>query len=292
MAAEIQNINLNKTPFGVTKNYVSMGDKSGQHGASVITNNSGTTYVESYTASAAYINTPRQEKYKENYVADIGGASSRIISDIDETVANSQVTIVGNSTMAKMAYQEAANRAMLPIIAARSQPDEQPDTSALAGMAKMPTLPNNVLNAIKSPDAKELQEKMASKNPPTAAGFGRSIMSEAATYVAKIAELISLCSNETLKEISELKSKVVKDTADKNAEAKKKMYNRMSENDKQAYEQGAGAKIVNGDSMAALAPVATSNVPKEKVFDNKEYVKQAMDAYTKTGGIMDIERRL
>lgn len=292
MGADIQQRNLIKSPFSVTENYSSTGQ--GHHGASVTTNNSGSKYVESANASAAYINTPRQEKYKDDYASDIAGASSRIISDIDETVANSKVTIVGNSTMSKMGYQEAANRAMMSIVAARSQPNEQPDTEALAKMAKNPSLPSSVLNGTKSPDAKELQEKMNSANPPTAAGFGRTIVSEAATMVLKIAQFVDSCVSATLSEVQGLQSSLVKDSADKNAKSKQKMYDKMSDNAKQAFEQGAGANLLaaGANPTAALAPVSTENAPKKKVFDDKEYVKQAMEAYTKPGGIMDIERRL
>lgn len=309
MASNIEQQNINHGQSKITRDYSS--NSKGHFVASETTYKNGSVESQSDLCSNSLTNTDKNTAVKGNNVNNIKGSNSSVVNGLSEKVTASNYHITGNAELNKMGYQKMADEEQQKMVAARSQPDEVPDTSAAAALDDLFKLAPGISKCIKQPAAEKIKENMTNVKPPAAGAVIGGIMYDVQCELIKLGALISSCSTETLGEIAKIQKNYMKEKAEANYKAKTKMFEKLKGASASAFSENMGkticpdgeftfssatkaASILSNPTnlMAMFIPPSTENLPKKKNFDEKEYQKIAAESIQKDGGVVDIERKI
>lgn len=290
-------------------------------------NANGNTYINSDRGEYTTKNGNSANAVNGDNVHDIKGSNSTVVSGLSEKVTASNYHITGTAYGIKMALQEAMDEAQNKIVAARSQPDEVPDMSLLAPLTDLFKLAPGLSKCIKQPAAEKAKKIMAETKLPDEnspldgtllGGIFKDlipgtalngILHDVACETIKVGALLSSITADSLSEMAKIQANYMKDTAKKNFEEKKKMFEKMRGASATAFKENMGkmlfpdgkfsldgvadaATAISNPStlMAMFIPPSTEDAKKKKNFDIQEYQKIAAEEQTKPGGILDMER--
>lgn len=296
--------NVKVTESGVQRDY-----SSKSFNASETVNNNGSSSTKTDLRNDDLHNVPYNQAVNGDKTATIKGSQSTSVSGLTERISSSNYKITGNAELNMMKYQEMADKEQQKLVVARSQPDKVPDTSAAASLADLFKLAPGISKCIKQPAAEKVKEQMSKVKPPSSGAVIGGIMYDVQCELIKLGALISSCSTETLGQMAKIQKDYMKEKAEANLEAKKKMFSKMKTPSATAFKENMGNMIcpdgkfsldgtINAASMltnpanlmAMFIPPSTENLPKKDCFDKNEYQKMAAEAVQKRGGVTDYER--
>lgn len=306
--ANIQTQQIHKTTTGITREYSS--NSKGYFRAKETVHENGDVEISSDAGSQNFKSGNSTTVTRGNNINNSNNSSS-VVNGLSETVTGSNYQIVGSAEAIHMELQAQADKAQAKIVAARSQPDEVPDTSLVAPLADLFKLAPGLSKCIKQPAAEDAKKKMEAVKPPASGALVGGIMYDVQCELIKMGSLIAACSMDTVTQMAEIQANYMKDTAMKNFEEKKKMFQKLKGPSATAFKENMGkslfpdgefslesglntvANLTNPATlMAMFIPPSTENTPKKKNFDKEQYQKIAAEEQTKTGGVLDIERKI
>lgn len=304
MPSNIESQQIHKTGASLTRTYTS--NCKGNFRATETVHENGDVTIHSDLGSQQHHNGNHTSVTNGNNINNSANSSS-VVSGLSEKVTGSNYQIVGTAETIKMNYQESADNAQRKIVAARSQPDEVPDTSRLAPLTDLFKLSPNLSKCIKQPAAEKVKKAMSDVKPPASGALVGGIMYDIQCELIKAGALISSCSTATASQTAKIQTNYMKDIAKKNFEAKKKMVEKMKEPSANAFQENMGNMLFPDGNfslestvnlanpatlMAMFIPPSTENTPKKKNYDKKQYQQIAAEEQTKIGGVLDAERKI
>lgn len=262
--------------------------------------------VESHTdlGTNNMYNTNRNTNIKGDSINDTKGSSSNIVGGLSEVVTGSNYHITGTEESFRMGYQKLADDAQRKLIAARSQPDSVPNYDSATVSDNLYSIGKNILKNVMMPKAKEIKNKMSESKGAVSGATKGGIMYDLTTELKKLVTFSSCISGSTSSQAVKIESNTKQEKAEANFRAKKKAYDKLSDNQKKVFEAGIGKTLfpnTNGkipnrfsaeDIMRMFIPPSTSNLTSKQLFDSEKYKEIAGDVAKKDGGTIDIERKI
>lgn len=239
-----------------------------------------------------------------HYCGDFRGNHSTSVDGLFETRVNTKIDITGSPELYFGGYQELADDLQTRAVAARSQSEQEPDTSLVGAVKDMLKPAPNLKDCIKQPKADELQDNEDLVKPPTLLQTVWMLLLE---EIEKIAILLAQCNLHTLMEMAKIQKNYMKDKAKKCVEAKKKLFENMPDFSMAAFKKNMGDKLFpDGEfsieslqNLAAMADPAnllslfispsTQNLPKKQNFDPQQYQKIVAEDQEK---VVDVEKHI
>lgn len=185
-----------------------------------------------------------------------------------EWISASSTYIDGNINYLASAGQMLADTAKAPMVAARSQPETQPDPTGLSAMANLLKPNGNVLKRAATGMVTEDEIKTINEAANSTPSFASNILTDIAKFIGQYTAMFSVCSAKGAQQVATIYAKDVQN----NVANQKKNIEEMAAKAQNTYSaDNIMEKIKSGDISELLKPPSTENAPKVACFDEDEY---------------------
>lgn len=184
-----------------------------------------------------------------------------------DDLAAAHSVIDGNVDFISSGGQHLAAQAMQKLVAARSQPESEPNLDLMGSLTNLLKPNGNVLKRAMTGTPKEEDvAKLASMNPVP--NFAENPALCIASFVSQYTAMMGLCTAAGASQVAKIYAGDVKN----NLINQKKNIEEAAENATSSFKKEEMLNaIASGDLTAIFKPISTENTPKEKTFDEDEY---------------------
>lgn len=262
--------------LGATIHYKTVG-KNGSHISETIqTNNNGDLYVSSDLRNEEHHYTDSVKTTHGEYISSCDkNFSVAVPNGRNESVAGSRIEIDGNLSYIVSKGPFLAEKEKQKIVAARSQPETQPDPLSLQPLTDLLNPSPNILKrAAAGWVTSDEAEKCADVSMPMAPTTALELID---TYIQQYDSLFSLCSSKGSQEIAKIYANDVQEKTNAMIEEKKKIINNIK-NPYQKEKKSSELLAATQNIREVLSSPSTESAARIQNFDEKEYQKMAGEA--------------